>query len=237
MTTQVSTEESEGASPIDYAVLAGVVTAEVKGPRGPELERAEVADALARRAAGETYEAIAEEVGVSAKRAASWCRAAQRIDPRYDARQLKPRKIRKEKLAQPGPEKIIGFRPRPGTRAVLERRAELEGRSLTDLVQTAVDSYLQRKVAGVEVLVRRELRKNLKDELRAVADAVSAQSVELSREGNNWNQLVRFCNRYQELPVSITDQLTANREALDRNAAALDRLSAAVESLVGDEDR
>ncbi|MDV7171946.1 hypothetical protein R4144_00755 [Gordonia amicalis] len=236
MTEVVGVAQSAGDSPLDYAVLAAGVAA-VKGPRGPASSHGEVADALARRAAGQTYEAIAEEVGISAKRAASWCRAAARIEPRFDARAAKPRSVRKDAAAKAPLEKLIGWRPRPGTRAVLERRAELEGRSLTDLVQAAVDSYVQRKTAGVESLVRRELRKQLKAELRAVADAVSAQSVELTRQGSNLNQLSRFVNRYRELPVAITHELAAYRAELAANRTELARLSAAVESLVGGGDQ
>lgn len=237
MTQVDGTEESEGESPIDYAVLAAEVAAEVKGPRGPEPEQAAVADALARRAAGETYEAIAEGVGISAKRAATWCRTAARIDARFDARQAKPRRVRKEKASAAPLEKLIGWRPRPGTRAVLERRSNDEGRSITAIVQAAVDAYLQRRTAGVEVLVREQLRKGLKPELRAVADAVSAQELELSRQGGNLNQLTRFVNRYRELPVAITGELEANRRELEANRAELARLREAVENLVGGEDR
>lgn len=232
-----SAEESRSEAALDYAALAADVAAAVTGPRGPAPSQIQVADALARRAAGATYEAIAEDVGVSAKRAASWCRAAQRLDGRFDARGAKPRKIRAEATAKLGPEKIIGFRPRPGTRAVLERRAEIEGRSLTDLLQTAVDAYVQRKSAGIETLVRRQLRKGLKVELRAVADAVGAQTMELARQGNNVNQLAAFCNRYKELPVAITEELAATRRELENNRAELERLRAAVEGLVGGEDR
>ena len=237
MTAVDGTEESAGDSPLDYAVLAADVAAAVTGPRGPAPSQIRVADALARRAAGQTYEAIAEAVGVSAKRVASWCRAAQRLDRRFDARGAKPRKVRAGAAAKPGPEKIIGFRPRPGTRAVLERRAEVEGRSLTDLVQTAVDAYVQRKSAGIETLVRRQLRKGLKPELRAVSDAVGAQEMELSRQGNNLNQLVRFTNKYAQLPVAVTAELAATRRELESNRAALERLRAAVEDLIGGEDQ
>ncbi|KJR06066.1 hypothetical protein UG54_14740 [Gordonia sihwensis] len=231
------TEESRSEAALDYGVLAADVAAAVTGPRGPAPSQIQVADALARRAAGATYEAIAEDVGVSAKRAATWCRVAQRIDSRFDARGARPRKVRAEAAAKPGPEKMIGFRPRPGTRAVLERRAEIEGRSLTDLVQTAVDAYVQRKSAGIEVQVRRQLRAGLKAELRAVADAVGAQGLELARQGNNVNQVAAFCNRYKELPVAITEELAAARAALEANRAELERLRAAVEDLIGGEDR
>lgn len=231
------TVESRSDSDLDYAVLATAVAAAVTGPRGPAPSQIQVADALARRAAGQTYEAIAEGVGVSAKRAATWCKAAQRLDERFDARGVKPRKVRAEAAAKLGPEKIIGFRPRPGTRAVLERRAEIEGRSLTDLVQTAVDAYVQRKSAGIETLVRRQLRKGLKAELRAVADAVGAQEMELARQGSNLNQLARYVNKYKALPVAITEELAATRRELENNRAELERLRAAVEGLVGGEDR
>ncbi|WP_223373074.1 hypothetical protein [Gordonia bronchialis] len=236
MTQVDSAEESEGGSPIDYAVLAAGVAATAPGPGGPEPSQAEVADALARRAAGQTYEAIAEEVGISAKRAASWCRAAARIDDRFDPRAAKPRRVRAEAAAKAPLEKLIGWRPRPGTRAVLESRAESEGRSITAIVQAAVDAYLQRRTAGVAVLVREQLRKGLKTELRAVADAVGAQELEIARQGNNLNQLARFVNRYRELPVAITDELEANRRELEANRRELARLTEAVEDLVG-EDR
>ncbi|MCF8610205.1 hypothetical protein L5G28_08540 [Gordonia sp. HY285] len=229
--------ESTGDSPLDYAVLAAGVAAAVKSTRAPEPEQSVVTKSLRMRADGATYEAIAEGVGVSAKRAASWCRQAARIDDRFDARSDAPRKVRKEAAAKAPLEKLIGWRPRPGTRAVLERRAKIEGRSLTDLVQTAVDAYLQRKSAGVEILVRRQLRKELKAELRAVADAVSSQSVEIARQGNNLNQLTRFCQKYQELPLAITSELESVRLELAANRVELARLTDAVEKLVGGADR
>lgn len=233
----VSTEESGRASAPDYAVLAADVVAEVTGPRARPPEPSQVADALARRAAGATYAAIAEAIGVTEKSAALWCRTAARLDPRFDARRAKPRKKRKIAEAKPPREPMIGWRPRPGTRAILETRAETEGRSLSALVQAAVDSYLQRKTAGVAVLVREQLRKGLKEELRAVAEATGEQALELARQGNNLNQLSRFCNKYQELPVGVSDELALTRAALDANEAALAALTAAVESLVGGDDQ
>lgn len=235
MTATDSTQESRRGSVLDYGVLAGDVVAEVTGPRARSPEPSLVADALARRTAGSTYAAIASAIGVTEKAAALWCRTAARLDSRFDAREAKPRKVRKAAEAKPPREQMIGWRPRPGTREVLERRAESEGRSLSALVQAAVDSYLQRKTAGVEVLVRQALRKELKEELRAVAEVVGEQRLELSRQGANLNQLVRFCNKYRELPVGITTELAATRAALDANAASLERLITAVESLAGQE--
>lgn len=225
------------ATAVDPVALAVDVVAEVTGPRARPPEPSQVADALARRASGATYAAIAEAIGVTEKAAALWCRTAERLDPRFDARQAKPRKRRKVAEAKPPREQMIGWRPRPGTREILETRAETEGRSLSALVQAAVDAYLQRRTAGVEVLVREALRKRLKEELRAVAEATGEQALELSRQGNNLNQMVRFVNRYQELPVSITTELAATRAALDANEVALTRLTAAVEHLVGGGDQ
>lgn len=237
MTTTKSDEDrTTAAAGVDLTALAVGVVAAVTGPRGPAPAVERVADALARRAAGATYAEIAAATGVSEKRAASWCRAAARIDDRFDPRAAKPRRVRAEAAAKAPLEKLIGWRPRPGTRAVLESRAESEGRSITAIVQAAVDAYLQRRTAGVAVLVREQLRKGLKTELRAVADAVGAQELEIARQGNNLNQLARFVNRYRELPVAITDELEANRRELEANRRELARLTEAVEDLVG-EDR
>lgn len=232
-----SVEESGRGSVPDYGALAVDVVAEVAGPRARPPEPLQVADALARRAAGSTYAAIAEAIGVTEKAAALWCSTAARLEPAFDARQAKPRKIRKAAQAKPPREQMIGWRPRPGTRAVLEARAESEGRSLSALVQSAVDSYLQRKTAGVEILVREQLRKGLKEQLLAVAEETGKLQLELSRQGNNVNQLASFCNRYRELPVAITSELTANRAALAANEAALQQLISAVEKLAGQESK
>ncbi|WP_411815830.1 hypothetical protein [Gordonia sp. SND2] len=238
MTTAVdSAERSAGDSPLDLGALAAAVSVAVTGPRGPAPAREDVERVLRMRVDGETYASIAAAVGVSEKRTASWCTAAQTADSRFRARGVKPRKVRKDAAARAPLDKMIGFRPRAGTRAVLERRAELEGRSLSDLVQTAVDAYVERKSAGVEVLVRRQLRRGLKPELRAVADGLARQELELARQGNNLNQLVRFTNKYRQLPVAITDELAATRAELEANRAELERLRSAVDELVGGEDR
>ncbi|GGB18298.1 hypothetical protein [Gordonia jinhuaensis] len=232
MTEEASSEDPTASAVVDLTVLASEVVAAVTGPRGPEPSRSAVRDALRRRAEGAPYAEIASAIdGVSEKRAASWCRAAARIDPRFDAREAKPRRARKG-AQRPELDKLIGWRPRHGTRAALQRRSEVEGRSITVIVQAAVDAYLQRRTAGVEVLVREQLRKGLKEELRAVAKSVGDQRMELARQGNNFNQLVKFTNRYKELPVSVTGEMQQLRAALDANSAELARLRASVEALV-----
>ncbi|WP_157436062.1 hypothetical protein [Gordonia malaquae] len=220
--TKAVSRQDRAAAAVDLELLAAEVADAVKGPRGPEPEQASVADALARRADGETYAAIAAAIGVSEKRAASWCREAARIDARFDAREAKPRRAR-DHSRRVGT-KMLTARIEAGLLELVARRAGDEGRSTTAVVEAALRSYVGRKVAGLETAVRRELRKRLKEELRELASAIGAHDAELSRQGNNLNQLTAFCNRYKELPVSITDELAATRRALDENRAATERL-------------
>ncbi|OBA67773.1 hypothetical protein A5777_16495 [Gordonia sp. 852002-10350_SCH5691597] len=227
MTTTKSDEDrTTAAAGVDLTALAVGVMGAVTGPRGPAPAVERVADALARRAAGATYAEIAAAVGISAKRAASWCRAAARIDGRFDARGAKPRRTRAS-TRRPAT-RMLSARVETELVELLARRAESEGRSVTAMVEAALRSFVGRKVAGVETAVRRELRKRLKEELRDLAAAVGAHDAELSRQGNNLNQLAAFCNRYRELPVTIVDELAATRRALEENRAATERLHAAV---------
>lgn len=225
MTEVDSTEESAGDSPLDYAVLAAEVAAQVTGPRGRAPKLSAVTESLRRRAAGETYPTIAAAVGVSAKRAASWCRAAARIDPRFDAREAKPRKMRGG--VRPVT-RMFSARIEDELLGLVEKRAKAEGRAVTSVVESALRAYLGRKVAGIETLVRRELRKGLKTELVGLAAAIGKHDAEWSRQGNNFNQLVHFVNTYEELPVVWLDELERTRQAHDANRAAIEALHAAV---------
>ncbi|MFT3663250.1 MAG: hypothetical protein QM809_18360 [Gordonia sp. (in: high G+C Gram-positive bacteria)] len=222
-------KDTSATAEVSFDELAAAVASAVAGPRAGAPAAGVVAEALRRRDAGESFETIGAALAITAKRASTWCRTAARIDPRFDAREAKPRKKRVESQARTPLEKLIGWRPRPGTREVLERRAEQEGRSLTDLVQTAVDAYLGRKAAGVEVLVRRELRKGLKAELVALTAALDARERDLARQGSNLNQLVKFCHRYRELPVAITGELAATRTELEVTRAELTALRESVD--------
>ena len=107
---------------------------------------------------------------------------------------------------------------------------------MTALMQAAWDSYAGRKTAGLELLVRRELRKGLKDQLIAVKDAISTREAALARTGNNLNQLTRFCHRYIELPVGLTAALVEAAAAHRAHAEEIRRLREAIDNAVGDAD-
>ncbi|MFJ7619819.1 hypothetical protein ACIQYZ_13560 [Rhodococcus erythropolis] len=231
--TEADDASGSGAAALDYEALAAEVAAEVTGPRGRAPELSAVTESLRRRAAGEAYPAIASAIGVSAKRAASWCRTAQRIDARFDAREAKPRRARAG--GRPA-STMFSARIEADLVALVRGRAASEGRSVTSVVESALRGYVGRKVAGVETLVRRELRKRLKEELRELSASVGALSMELRRQGSNLNQIAAFVNRYRELPVSIADELAATRRALEVNEAALERLHAAVLARYEDEE-
>lgn len=225
MTTAGSAEKS-AATAVDFGALAGRVAAALAGPRSGPPEREVVADALRRRAEGEGYEQIAAELGISAKRAASWCRAASRLDPGFDAREQPRRKVRAGSAPRVG--KMLSVRLDADLWGPLEQRATAERRSVSAVVSSALGSYFGRKTPGVETLVRRELRKKVREELRELAAAIGAHGQEVSRQGNNLNQLTIFCNRYKELPVAIVDELAATRLALEANTEALEALHRSV---------
>ena len=101
---------------------------------------------LRRRAAGASYAEIAAAVAdVSEKRAAAWCKAAQRLDARFDARQARPRKVRAG--AKQRSTRMFSARLDTDLVELVERRAATEGRSVTSMVDVALRSYVGRKVA------------------------------------------------------------------------------------------
>ncbi|MCX2964177.1 hypothetical protein [Gordonia aquimaris] len=220
--TAVDSAQRSRPQALDLGELATAVTAEVTGPRGRAPELSAVTESLRQRAAGEPYSSIAAAVGVTEKRAASWCRTAARLDKRFDAREAKVRK------STGASRTMLSARIEDDVIGLVHKRAHAEGRSVTSVVESALQSYVGRKVAGLETAVRRALRKNLRGELRDLAAAIGAARSELTKQGVNLNQLALFCNRYRELPGSITDELERTRQALDENRAAIEALHASV---------
>ena len=100
-----------------------------------------------------------------------------------------PRLVRKEAP--------IAFRPRPGTRARLERRAG--DRALSRLVEDAVDADLGRKVVEVDP----ELRQYLSAELGTIADRLAGIEHQTAGIGRNANQIAKFLHGYRELPANL----------------------------------
>ncbi|MCZ0914108.1 plasmid mobilization relaxosome protein MobC [Gordonia amicalis] len=136
----------------------------------------------------------------------------------------KPRPITKESP--------IAFRPRPGTRGRLEKRAGQ--RSLSVVVELAVDAYLGRKVVDVDP----SLRAALAAELSEVGDRLASIEHDERGVGRNLNQIARFLNTYREIPLGLAQELReANKiheRVLTELAAirgALDRLVAAHEAV------
>lgn len=136
----------------------------------------------------------------------------------------KPRLITKEAP--------IAFRPRPGTRARLEKRAGQ--RSLSVVVELAVDAYLGRKVVDVDPSLRAALAAGLSE----VGDRLASIEHDERGVGRNLNQIAKFLNTYREIPLGLAQELReANRIHADVLAelaairAALDRLIAAHEEV------
>jgi len=232
MTTAESGEDRATATAVvDLKALAVDVAAAAAGPRSGPADAAAVADVLRRRTAGASYAEIAVAVAdVSEKRAAAWCKAAQRLDARFDARQARPRKVRAG--AKQRSTRMFSARLDTDLVELVERRAAAEGRSVTSMVDVALRSYVGRKVAGVETMVRRELRKALKPALIATKDALGRVERELVKQGINLNQLAHHVNGYGELPVAWLDELEATRSALDVARAELRELRAAIDRSV-----
>ena len=103
----------------------------------------------------------------------------------------------------------IAFRPRPGTRARLAKRAG--SRSLSSVVEQAVDAWLGRKVVEVDP----SLRAALAVELSVIGDRLSETVHQAVGVGRNCNQIAKFCNTYRELPLGIVSELTELRTATD----------------------
>lgn len=129
-------------------------------------------------------------------------------------------------------ESPIAFRPRPGTRERLEKRAGQ--RPLSVVMELAVDAYLGRKVQDVDP----SLRAALSAELAQIADRLAAIEHEERGVGRNRNQVAKFLNTYREIPVNLAQELReTNRIHADVLAelaairAALDRLIAVHEAV------
>ncbi|ACY19892.1 hypothetical protein Gbro_0562 [Gordonia bronchialis DSM 43247] len=109
-------------------------------------------------------------------------------------RSPKPRGARKEAP--------IAFRPRPGTRARLAKRAG--GRSISHEVELAVDAWLGRKVAEVDPV----LRDHLAAELSAIGDRLAEVAHQEAGVARNYNQMQHFLNTYRELPVGLREEVS-----------------------------
>ncbi len=130
----------------------------------------------------------------------------------------KPRPVTKEAP--------IAFRPRPGTRARLERRAG--DRALSKLVEEAVDAYLGRKVVEVDP----ELRAALSGELIVIADHLAAIEHHEAGIGRNRNQLQLFVNRYRELPVTIAAEMREENRLHEEVLIALTEIRDRLDQLI-----
>lgn len=96
----------------------------------------------------------------------------------------------------------IAFRPRPGTRARLEKRAGQ--RSISQVVELAVDAWLGRRVVDVDP----SLRAALAVELTEVADRLAVIQHQEVGVGRNLNQIAKFLHTYREIPVNLADELS-----------------------------
>lgn len=119
----------------------------------------------------------------------------------------KPRPIRKEAP--------IAFRPRPGTRARLEKRAGQ--RSISTVVELAVDAYLGRVVRDVDP----SLRAALAEELSVIGDRLAEIEHQERGVGRNLNQTAKFLNTYRELPLDMVQELRLSNEIHAAVLAAL----------------
>ncbi|WP_438472817.1 hypothetical protein [Rhodococcus erythropolis] len=122
----------------------------------------------------------------------------------------------------------IAFRPRPGTRAQLEKLAG--DQSLSVVVAAAVDAYLGRKVREVDP----KLRAALASELAPIGDQLAAIATQEAGIGNNLNQQARFLNTYHEPPPIYGEELAVLNNRHEAVLAELRAIRAALDSLVAD---
>ena len=123
-----------------------------------------------------------------------------------------PRRRRRGRAAKEAP---IAFRPRPGTRALLARKAGT--RPISTEVERAVDAWLKREVPTADPA----LRALLADELAPIQSRLSDIAFQEAGVGRNLNQLTKFCNKYRELPINLRSELSLLGE---RHQAVLDEL-------------
>lgn len=135
----------------------------------------------------------------------------------------KPRAVRASTKEAP-----IAFRPRPGTRAQLEKRGG--DRALSVVVAAAVDAYLGRKVTAVDP----KLRAALAAELAPIGDQLALIATQESGIGSNLNQVARFLNTYRKLPISYGDDLAALNERHEAVLTELRTIRAALDALVAE---
>lgn len=84
-------------------------------------------------------------------------------------------------------------------------------RSLSAVVEQAVDAWLGRAVKEVDPT----LRAALAVELGAIGDRLSETVHQAVGVGRNCNQIARFVNTYRELPIGIASELAELRTATD----------------------
>lgn len=130
----------------------------------------------------------------------------------------KPRPVTKEAP--------IAFRPRPGTRALLEKRAGQ--RPISVVVELAVDAWLGRRVIEVDP----SLRAALSAELSQIADRLAAIEHDERGVGRNQNQVAKFLNTYREIPVNFADELSETNRIHTGVLAELAAIRASLDRLV-----
>lgn len=132
----------------------------------------------------------------------------------------KPRPITKESP--------IAFRPRPGTRARLQKRAGQ--RPLSVVLELAVDAFLGRKVKDVDP----SLRAALAAELSEIADRLASIEHDERGVGRNQNQIAKFLNTYREIPVNLADELSETNRIHAAVLAELAAVRAGLDRLIAD---
>lgn len=225
--SEVSAEGS-AAPAVDYAALAVDTGDAVTGPqdRLPDLDA--VTQSLRRRADGESYAAIGRDLAATlglsdtaaAKQVSVWCRTAATLDSDYDA----GGKVRR-KNPEPRTEAPIAFRPRPGTREMLAKRAGK--RSLSAVVEVAVDLYLGRKVESVDPGLAGEVA----PELAKVADKLGEIEHQVRGIARNRNQLQKYINVYRQLPVKFAAEMSRENTNLEHVLSELEALRTEVHQL------
>lgn len=128
-------------------------------------------------------------------------------------------------------ESPIAFRPRPGTRARLEKLAG--DRPLSVVIEAAIDAYLGRKSTDVAPEMRAALAATsaaLVADLAPITNLLGEIKAQEVGIGRNLNQQTRFINSYDSLPDTHSADLAAMSARHDEVLAALRAVQETVES-------
>lgn len=198
--------QGSGGGTAAAAASPGTLTEATTAPaeaakRSQQVPATVVAEAVRRRASGESFAAIGRALQVPPRRVSAWCSAA---DPAAA--------VRRPRATTKGAPVAVRL-PLPLHRQVTKRAGRGPvGAVVVDLVAAGLAKPAPDDADVWDAAERREIAQRV----IAATNALGALEVQVRAAGRLLNQVARYLGVYRELPVSVVDELAAVRESVEK---------------------